>query len=125
MLVSNLETSNETTDSKLVLSPYTITATCNDKTITFKDLRFYSEVSALGLGVDLHEFGYMKMEGYTGTVTYKLQLPTVFADNRETVIEVKWKVEKKTILDQMAEVEEIYINGIKADKPTATLVVDE
>ncbi len=137
LLAPNLRLSE---NKKYVLSPFTITATCNNKTIVEKeileeDIRYYhdkdrilfysTDLHHLSFSTDLHHFDYMHMEGSTGTLIFKLQLSTVFEDNRETVVEVRWKVKEKTVLSQIAQVEEIYLNGVKVDAPIATLVVDQ
>jgi len=116
-------------DSKedLVTSQFKFISSCNGKNLEIKRLFFYPKnENILVLITDLHNFNYMTMEGFTGNMTYKLQLPTVFEDNREISIEIKWRVKEKTEYSQVADIEEVYLNGEKVDDiPVITMVVDE
>ena len=118
LLASNLMISSVDAES-YVLSPFELTAELRGRTITLDRIRYYDGM--LWLTADIGDYGIHDM----GTMTFRLQLPTVFGDNRKTIIVAKWNGWTKTASGNSSPIiREMSVNGVKTDSPIATLIVE-
>jgi hypothetical protein len=115
LLSSNLIVNEE---HLLVISPYSLTISCTSENREHTDeyLTYNPDISALNLRVNANRFDNF----YIGTLTFKLQLPSVFGDGEEVIIKMGLEWFKKDI-----EIKNVYLNGVKINNPVITHTENE